>query len=48
MESLLEMSEAAMESNIIYYKSMREKFALMAIEALAEETKWKELLAQKN
>lgn len=40
MESTLEISEAAVEANIEYFRTLRDKIALQAIEAHQEEMKW--------
>lgn len=40
MESILEISEAAVEANIEYFRTLRDKIALQAIEAHQEEMKW--------
>lgn len=40
MESILQMSESTIESNIQYFRALRDNMALQAIEAHQEEMKW--------
>ena len=48
MESMLQMSEAAIRANISYLEAVRNKAAQEALNALAEELKWTKILEMKK
>lgn len=48
MESLLQMSDAAIKSNIGYFQAIRNKHATEAINALNEQRKWEAVMEMKK
>lgn len=48
MESIFEMSEAAIKTNLEYYKELRCKYTEQALQALGEEKRWECALKMKQ
>jgi hypothetical protein len=48
MESPLKMSDAAIEANIEYYSNLRRAKAMEAIDAYAQEDKWRRVFVMKS